>query len=63
MLSRTPLWWAPENRNKEVVRILLERNDVNPGTSRRRAWPDTALAAKKGHKWVARTLLERDMMG
>ena len=31
--GRTPFSWAAESGNGEIVRMLLERNDVNPHTA------------------------------
>ena len=45
------------------MRILLERKDVDPGkVDAVHGWTPVLQAANKGHKWVARTILERGMM-
>ena len=56
----TPLSWTAGNGHEGVVKMLLERKDVNPNT------PDTqygqtplSLAAENGHEGVVKVFLER----
>ena len=58
--GRTPLSWAAEKGHGGILKLLLEREDVNPDT------PDTeygrtplSWAAEKGHEEVVKLLLER----
>jgi len=58
--GHTAISWAARRGHEEVVRILLERSEVNPNT------PDTeygrvplSWAAGSGHQGVVRTLLGR----
>ena len=59
--SYTPLIWAALLGNEEVVKMLLERGDVNPelkGHSHGRR--PLEWAAAKGHERVVKVLLERE---
>ena len=58
--GRTPLSWAAETGHEAVVRLLLERDDVEINAKDR--WENTALifAAYRGHEAVVRLLVERD---
>jgi len=59
--SCTPLMWAALRGHEEVVKMLLERGDVNPNVADRR-WDQTPLlwAAHEGHEGVVKTLLQRE---
>ena len=61
--SCTPLIWAAVRGHEEVVKMLLERRDVDPdlGDSR---WNQTPLvwAAKLGHEGVVEVFLEREVV-
>jgi len=59
-LGCTPLLWAAYNGHEEVVKILLEREEVNPGKPDK--WGNTPLsdAAGNGHEGVVKILLERE---
>jgi len=60
-MGSTALIWAARKGNEEVVKILLERKDVNPNQPdadyRRRP---ISWAAAGGHEGVVKTLLERE---
>ena len=58
--GQTPLSWAVENGHEGIVKLLLERKDVNPDT------PDTidgrtplSWAAMKGYEGIVKLLLGR----
>jgi len=61
--NRTPLMWATENGHEAVVKLLLERRDLNPNI------PETeygltplSRAAESGHEGIARLLLGRNSL-
>jgi len=58
---QTPLGWAAESGREGVVKILLERNDINPNMADTK-YGRTPLswAAESGHSGVVRKLLERN---
>ena len=58
--GRTPLSWAAGYGHEEVVRMLLERNDVNPNTADKDGQTPLSWATRKGHGAVVRLLLEQD---
>ena len=59
MSGRTPLFRAAENGHEEVVRVLLERNDVNIDAVDRYGQTPLCVAAQRGHKGVVRILAEQ----
>ena len=54
--GRTPLSWAAENRHEEIVRILLEPNDVDPNTADGYGQVPFSWAARNEHDRTARLL-------
>jgi len=59
--GNTALAWASGGGHEGVVKILLERNDVNPNTADTEyGLTPLSLAAKGGHVGVVRMLLERN---
>ena len=60
-VSCTPLMWAAIKGHEGVVKILLERGDVNPELADP-VWGQTALmwAAAHGHVGVVKVFLERE---
>jgi len=59
-LGCTPLSWAAYNGHEEAVKILVEREEVNPDKADK--WGITPLsdAASNGHEGVVKILLERE---
>ena len=59
--GNTAIIWAARKGHERVVKVLLERNDVNPNTPENE-YGQTPLsqAAKNGHEGVVRILLERN---
>jgi len=55
----TPLMWAATNGHKGVVKILLERDDVNPNKANWYGETPLWAAAFNEHEGVARMLLKR----
>ena len=60
-VSCTPLIWAAARGHEGVVRILLERGDVNPDLEDQK-WSRTPIvwAASEGHIGVVKVFLERE---
>ena len=60
--NRTPLSRAAENGHEDVVRLLIERNDVdtNARDDDHNGHTPLSLAAENGHEAVMRLLIERD---
>jgi len=54
-----PLVWAVEGGHEAVIKLLLEREDVNPNTTDWRGWTPIFRAASKGNERVVKLLLER----
>lgn len=57
--GRTPLSWAAENGQEGVVRILLQREDVNPDQVSRFGRTPLSFARSNGHDGVVEMLLEQ----
>ena len=58
--GNTAIAWAARRGNEGVVRILLERKDVNPNTADTQCGrTPLSWAAGRGHEGVVRILLER----
>ena len=55
--SKTPLHWAAEKGRDAVVRLLLERADVDVNSRRMTDLTPLSLAAKNGHEAVVKLLL------
>ena len=58
--GRTPLSWASEHGHEAIVRVLLERGDVNVNAEDKDRWTPLLFAAMNGHADVVRLLIERD---
>ena len=59
-MGDTPLAWAARNGHKEVVRMLLGRDDIEPDKPGEDGQTPLLLASRNGHEGVVRALLERD---
>ena len=55
--GNTPLSWAARNGHDRVVKLLLEREDVDPEKPNNRNITPLSWAADKGHEGVVRQLL------
>jgi len=58
-LGNTPLIWAARNGHEGVVKILLERDNVNPDKPNNDSQTPLCQAAYNGHEGVVKMLLER----
>jgi len=58
--GRTPLSWAAEEGHEGVVRLLLERDDVDVNSKDERDRTPLSWAAAEGQEGVVRLLLERE---
>ena len=61
--SCTPLLWAAMRGHEGVVKMLLEREDVDPDLANQE-WNQTPLewAAQQGHEGVVKVFLEREVV-
>ena len=57
---RTPLVWAAESGHEAVVRLLIERDDVDVNIKDGSTKTPLFVAAENGHEAVVRLLIERD---
>ena len=55
-MGYTPLGWAARNGHEGVVRILLERDDVDINKSNKCGWTPLHSAAKLGHEGMVKLL-------
>ena len=60
MSGKTLLWRAADNGYEEVVRELLEQDEVNPNAADQDGQTPLSRAACNGYEGVVRILLERD---
>jgi len=58
--GQTPLSWAAAIGHEGVVKMLLEREDVNPDAGTIYGRSPLSWAAKSGHEGVVKMLLERE---
>ena len=58
--GRTPLWWAAEEGPEAMVRLLVERDDVNADSRDDFGRTPLSRAAARGHEAMVRLLVERD---
>ena len=58
--GNTALAWAARRGQEGVVRILVERKDVNPNTPEEDGRTPLSWAAENGHDGIVRILLERN---
>jgi hypothetical protein len=56
----TPLWWAAEHGHEAVVKLLVERDDVEADSKNRCGQTPLSRAAENGHEAVVRLLVERN---
>jgi len=60
MYGQTPLSWAAENGHEAVVKLLVERGDVNADSKDNCGRTPLSWAARNGHEAVVKLLVERD---
>lgn len=56
--GRTPLWWAAKDGHEGIVRLLLDREDVNPEIPALDGTTALRLAASGGHVGVVQLLYD-----
>jgi len=54
--GETPLSLAAKNGNEGIVKILLERSDVDPGTVNEYGQTPLSWALENGHEQIAKLL-------
>jgi len=60
-IGNTALAWAAVLGHQEVVKMLLERDDVNPDQpDTKYGWTPLSWAAENGHEGIVKMFLERD---
>ncbi|KAI9843643.1 MAG: hypothetical protein M1837_006225 [Sclerophora amabilis] len=58
--GRTPLSWAAQWGHEAVVKLLVERDDVEAESKDKYGWRPLSHAARGGHEAVVKLLVERD---
>ena len=58
--GQTPLSMAAEEGHEAVVKLLLERDDVEADSKDVEDWTPLVFAVQRGHKAIVKLLLERD---
>ena len=59
--GRTALTWAATRGHKKVVKMLLEREGINPDhVDTKYGWTPLSRAARRGHEGIVKLLLERE---
>ena len=57
-MGDTPLLWAAKEGHEEVVRALLERNDINPNKPGIHGRTPLSWAALHGHEEVVKMIMQ-----
>ncbi|RYP68349.1 hypothetical protein DL771_006735 [Monosporascus sp. 5C6A] len=58
--GRTPLWWAAAKGHEAVVKLLIERDDVEADSKDESGQTPLSWAAANGHEAVVKLLVKRD---
>ncbi|PWW73261.1 ankyrin, partial [Tuber magnatum] len=58
--GRTPLTWAMVGGHEGVVKLLLERRDIDPNTADSSGRTPLPWAAERGHGGIVKLILDRD---